>query len=216
MIFDFCRQNKEFRELNDNQIIDNFANNIKTIITIVRQSLKNKQNKAELSQNETFEKSVDGKVKEIQGKFAEFDTKFNDLNNKINEKMYDFYKDLNSSHFSLIVNNVSILGIFVAIVFAGYSTINLFENVCIDFSENFLISIFSIMLLSTLTYNLLIVLFYFIHKINRINRIIKKKDNVSIGESIPEFKETYKPFLIIDYILIAITILLGYFSYKTL
>lgn len=70
---------------------------------------------------------------------------------------------------SLLVNNISILGIFVAIAFTGFSAVSIFPDIDIKYalgnSDNFLKVIFFILLTTLLIYNLLLLLVYFVFKL---------------------------------------------------
>lgn len=126
---------------------------------------------------------------------------------KVNNELTDANKSLDGKMFSLLTNTVAILGIFVAIAFTGLGSMSIFSNIDLKMSlvstEAFLKNIFFLLLVSTMVYNLLIVLVYFIFKLSR---PLTKASNDSNSQSI--FNETINlnRFFGIDGVLVALTI----------
>lgn len=174
MIVEACEQEDNITFIGT-KFLETFKNNICSILQILEKIIKSNSASTQDS-GETFKKSVDDKVQEMQDKFIAFDTRLNESNMLIDKHFDKVEADLNSAYSSLLVNNISILGIFVAIAFAGFFTTSIFSQIKIDFNEFFLVSVFSIILISFLVYNLLMVLFYFIYKINQINCVRKQTE----------------------------------------
>lgn len=199
IILERCDSSK-FKSFIQGDILNKFKNSLEKILKVLDKYEKNKEesNKSDVKNEDiedTFRSSVDKKVREMQIKFEVFDKKF--------EK---FEQDLNTSYTSLLINNVSILGIFVAIAFTGISSIKLFSKITVNFYMHFATSLFSLILVSFLTYNLLLMLFYFIYKINKINS--KDKDNEN-----SRFVRFFEPFMKIDRLLLWITLFLGFIAF---
>lgn len=112
------------------------------------------------SNSETTREQNDEYIKEIRVKLVELNNAVADANKLIDDKI-----------FAMLINTVTILGIFVAIAFTGFSVTTLFSN--IDFGQavisqgNFIKSVFFLILVSWLSYNLLLLLIYFIYKLSR-------------------------------------------------
>lgn len=199
MILEYCKKN-DFCETINSEILETFASNIESIIQIVKKFEKASKTSTP-DTGETFKVSVDDKVREIQEKFENFDSKFDELNKATNNHFDKVENDLQKSYSSMIINNISILGIFVAIVFAGISSVSIFSKISFNFNDFYIKSLFLLFLIVFFVYNLLLMLFYFIYKINKLNSI--KEENQLI-----QFSEFFKPFFVMDYILLGITLLL--------
>lgn len=174
----------------------NFRDNIKALISIIDNvgSKKTPQkDEDDLSAKATSLKSYDEKVKEIQKRLEPL------------EKKVERYEDhLNDKLFSLIINTVAILGIFVAVAFAGFGANTLFSKIQFDASKNMVNNVFYLFLIALFVYNLLFLLFYCIFKI--IERLSSKEND--------KFRNNHKVFLIIDAIGFGITILLFIYTKK--
>ena len=118
---------------------------------------------------------------------------------KANEDIKEANKSLDGKIFSLLTNTVAILGIFVAIAFTGLGTMSIFSNIdlktAIQSTSAFVKNIFFILLVSTLVYNLLIVLVYFIYKLSR-----PMSNSTDTGEKQTAFSTSLplRPFLWVD------------------
>jgi len=199
MILEYCKK-KEFRETINSDILTTFSNNVESIIQIVKKH--EKESKAPVPDTgDTFKLSVDYKVREIQTKFEKFDSDFASLKDATNAHFEKVEENMKQTYSSMIINNISILGIFVAIVFAGFSSISIFSEIAFDFVNSYAKSLFLVFLIVFFVYNLLVMLFYFIYKVNCLNR--KKEDG---NET--KFGTFFKPFFVFDYILLGITVLL--------
>lgn len=148
--------------------------------------------------------------------------------NKLQESATDALKksektqeELDSKIFSLLINTVAILGIFVAIAFAGLGITSLFSD--LDFAtafaskENFIRTVFFLFLVALLSYNLLLLLIYFIYKLSR-PIFMGTVETTDKGNS-KRFKDSIelKPFYVVDGILFAVLIALftwGIFTFS--
>lgn len=146
----------------------------------------------------------------------------NDRIGKLNEAVEDAGNLIDNKIFSLLINTVGILGIFVAIAFTGFSTFSLFQNIDFEVAfaskATFLKSVFFILLVGWLSYNLLLLLVYFIFKLSR--PILDKK-NIKKDGSDHGGKERFRDlvslsrFLWIDGILFALVVLMFFVSCAT-
>ena len=141
-------------------------------------------------------------LKEVKLKLKDLNASVENANKLIDDKI-----------FTLLINTVAILGIFVAIAFAGFGVTSIFSN--IDFATAFVSSasliktVFLLFLVATLSYNLLFILIYFIYKLSRPLVIKTKKDDE--GNELQEtFSNTMNlcPFFWIDGIMFVVTIAL--------
>ena len=148
---------------------------------------------------------------------------------ELKAKIDDLYSRLEAANnlmenktFALLVNTVSILGIFVAIAYTGFGVVSLFSSidlgVSIKCTTAFLKNIFFLLLTALLSYNLLLLLVYFIFKLSRpisfANTIGSSINNKNVDQ--PGFKEAVNlcPFLVVDAVLLVITGVFFYFSIK--
>lgn len=140
------------------------------------------------------------KLKEIKEKLKDVSDNVSNANKLIDDKI-----------FSLLINTVAILGIFVAIAFAGFGVTSIFSNIDFTYAlssrENLVKTVFLLFLVALLSYNLLILLVYFIYKLSR-PLIIEVKNDNGKGETTEPFYETINltPFWWIDAITLALTI----------
>ncbi len=152
----------------------------------------------------------------------------NDLN-KITEQIKKQEKEIkeqtkqfDSKVFQVLLNTVTILGIFVAISFTGFGAFNIFNNIDVTTwmqnAESFIKNTFILMLTSFLAYNLLLLLVYFIYKLSRpiIYNNSKKTDESALNELQANNRfftyVNFEPFLWIDGILLAIVLTLFFVS----
>lgn len=102
----------------------------------------------------------------------------NDRIGKTKEDIEQLDKEVKNSNriiddkiFSLIINTVAILGIFVAIAFTGFSVTSILSNIdvatTIGSEEAFMKLIFFLLVAALLSYNLLLLLVYFIFQLSR-------------------------------------------------
>ncbi len=134
--------------------------------------------------------SYNEKAKELQGRLDALEQKVSSYESGLNDKL-----------FSLIINTVAILGIFVAIAFAGFGANTLFSKVVFDIEKPVILNVFFLSLTALFVYNLLFLLFYCIFKI--IERISSDK---SFG-----FWKNCKVFLIIDSIALVAVVVMYFF-----
>lgn len=139
-------------------------------------------------------------LKEVKDKLKSLNNAISDANKLIDDKI-----------FTLLINTVAILGIFVAIAFAGFGVTSIFSN--INFTEafsshgNFIKSVFFLFLVALLSYNLLLLLVYFIYKLSR-PLIIKVIEDNKGNETQRSFSKTVNltSFFWVDAIMFALTI----------
>ena len=141
---------------------------------------------------------------------------------KANNQIEDSKKTIDEKIFSLLINTVAILGIFVAIAFAGLGITSLFSK--LDFAtafaskENFVRTVFFLLLVALLSYNLLLLLIYFIYKLSRpiLTGSVELKDKVIKSQRFTDI--SLKPFFVVNVILFVIIISLfvcGLFTYNS-
>ncbi len=103
---------------------------------------------------------LDGKVKGYKSEIDESKKEMQRISASFNDKI-----------FSVLINTVSLLGIFVTIAYAGFGVASIFSSVnlavALRSEEAFVKNIFYILLTALLSYNLLLLLVYFIFKISR-------------------------------------------------
>lgn len=165
-------------------------NNISKILNIledvIRKKMLNNSDDDSSANTATLLNSYDAKVTELKDSLDHLDKKVTDQANGFNDKL-----------FSLTLNTIAILGIFVAIAFAGFSAVSIFSELNIDTTESLLTNTFYLFLVCLFVYNLLFLLLYFVF------RIVQK-----VSDSERKFKKEMVWFLIIDAIILLITILL--------
>ena len=171
-----------------------FKNNISEILKILEEVIKQK----------TVQSAEDDLSNSITTQLNSYDAKVNEIRdsvNKLDEKVNRQADGLNDKLFSLILNTIAILGIFVAIAFAGFSAVSIFSELNIDTKDSLLVNAFYLFLVCWFVYNLLFLLLYFVF------RIVQK-----VADSERNFMKEMIWFLIIDAIILIITILLFIFS----
>lgn len=142
------------------------------------------------------------KVAEITNKIKVLDEKVNNANAVIDNKI-----------FSLLINTVAILGIFVAIAFAGSSAISFIPD--INFKEVFanretmVQGMFLMFSCAWIVYNLLLLLVYFIFQLSRpiLKKIALKQADANDSIADENYKVAFsssvglRPFWVLDTIL---------------
>lgn len=171
---------------------------IEELVSLYYEVANNKTSKKDST--ETALSQHDAYLKEVKTKLKDLNTAVDNANKLIDDKI-----------FTLLINTVAILGIFVAIAFAGFGVTNIFSN--LDFSqafaskENLIKSVFFLFLTAVLSYNLLLLLVYFIYKLSRplVIRISKDEKGSDLQET---FLKTMNltPFIWVDIILSVLTI----------
>jgi len=142
-------------------------------------------------------------LQEVKGKLKSLNDDIVAANKLIDDKI-----------FTLLINTVAILGIFVAIAFAGFGVSSIFSNIdlaqAFSSSANLVKLVFFLLLVTFLSYNLLLLLVYFIFKLSRPILVKIKKDG-NKDEPCESFSQTVNltPFLWIDAIILVATI--GFF-----
>lgn len=134
-------------------------------------------------------------------KFEDFTKQLDDLRNTVGNQT----NNTDSKLFSTIINMIAILGIFVAISFAGFGSVSLASKIEINMAEEMLKSTFYILILGLLIYNFLLLLIYFILKIVYANLPSNNNKNYTILHPL-RFDFSYRP--VINKFLIIIDIML--------
>lgn len=135
------------------------------------------------------------------------------------DNLEDKTKDFDSKVFQVLLNTIAILGIFVAIAFAGFGTVTIFTDIDIatwmQSKETFVKNTFVLLLTSLLSYNLLLLLVCFIYKLSILIPIYnnalkndKNKDNLKENSLSSNFIRDMKltPFVIIDLVMLVLVI----------
>lgn len=141
-----------------------------------------------------------------------------DVRNQLNLAVEKANDRIDSKIFSLLINTVAVLGIFVAIAFSGFGVLSIISSLDVETmtssSSGFIKSVFFMLFIGFLSYNLLILLVYFIFKLSRpilLNRSDNLKSTERENSNVDDeqrFRQLIrlKPFLIIDGILFALTV----------
>lgn len=117
-----------------------------------------------------------------------------------------------SKVFQLLINTVSVLGIFVAVAFAGFGGTTILSSVNINLSTDLLRGVFSLCLISFLIYNMIFLLIYFIFVILR--NFYTNQKMVPYRFISPKTSIVFKPLLAIDLVLLIVTVILFYYVVK--
>lgn len=157
---------------------------------------------AAISQQKDVLREINNKIKEFRSEIDLAKQEIKNANDSFNDRV-----------FSLLTNTVAILGIFVTIAFAGLGVTSIFSN--LDFTqafssrENLIKSVFFLFLTAMLSYNLLLLLVYFIYKLSHPVVVTLDSDETEKRLS-PNFSQTIDltPFLWIDGIILILTIAL--------
>lgn len=172
-----------------------------------------------VAQNAAVLKEVNAKVSQFRQDLKEAKKDIKKANDSIDAST----KNIDNKIFSLLINTVAILGIFVAIAFTGFGVASIISNIdlatALTSEEAFVKNIFFLLLVSVLLYNLLLLLVYFIFKLSRPLFKPKPLVNDTFGNDTPQsdtleeeadksFRETINllPFYIVDGILTLFTI----------
>lgn len=184
---------------------------LRKIYDNVAQGHQKEKNKKHINQ-ESIESAIaqhEESLKEIKDKIKELNGTVHEANKFIDDKI-----------FTLLLNTVAILGIFVAIAFAGFGVVSIFSSIDLKVSlistNAFFKNIFFLLLVALLSYNLLLLLVYFIYKLSRpIFPFAHSLKDDAVDEQSKEqigFKSAINlgPFLIID-IAIAVLVVVFFF-----
>lgn len=204
----YCkRENERAQKINN----ETYLNKIKTAIIIIEKIKKiflkkfENKKKAKSDPESTIEQHSE-KLEEISKKIGCLDDKVDDATKSIDDKI-----------FTLLINTVAILGIFVAIAFTGFGITAIFPQIDISKAlisdENLVKTMFYLLLTSVICYNLLLLLVYLIFRLSRPLFITLRKEKDDTNKDIEVLKNGYffktiniKPFIWIDAILSSITI----------
>lgn len=170
---------------------------------------------------ERFEKpdNVSSTVAQHESSLKEIKLKIESLNNDV----LNATNLIDNKVFSLLINTVAILGIFVAIAFTGFSVTSFFSKLDIANASQsvpvFIRNVFFVLLIILGAYNLLALLIYFIFKLSRpfpenaqatddknttgqaLKNMLLVSERVSFSQTV-----NLKPFWIIDVILLVLTL----------
>ncbi len=144
-------------------------------------------------------------------------TKINNAQQSANEALSEVKKtraELDSRIFQLLINTVAILGIFVAIAFTGFGVASIISNIdlktALGSEEAFVKNIFFLLLVTSLLYNLLLLLVYFVFKLSRplFNQINPDSNEPFEKQKEKTFKEiiNLRPFYVVDGALALLTV----------
>ena len=180
----------------------NLKNNINDFLNLIKEVVKEQielQNAAAKNDEETSGKatsyqSFSEKTDEIQSRLNAIDERLHTQEGKLEKHE----GTLNDKLFSLIINTVAILGIFVAVAFAGFGANTLFSNISFEASGDIWTNTFYLCLTAFLAYNLLFLLFYCIFKII---------EHLSSKITINLWKQCWA-FIVLDVIMLALTVYL--------
>lgn len=190
----------------ENKLV-NFHEQLNTILILYREEQMSRQKKEETILNEAVVDS-DESYEDNAIVAASLKYKIDGLKKDI-DKVSSF---VNEKTFSLLINTVAILGIFATISFTGFSEMSILSNIDIEFAlqsyDNFIRAIFFLLLVSLLSYNLLLLLIYFLFKISR--PLLNNKNN---EDSIFAKVVDLTPFFWIDGILAFVTVALFAYCY---
>ena len=211
----YCRnycieENKNEENKDETQYLTKVSEVLKKLVIIseVYQEINIQREEDKKQPNEVAAISQQKDVlREINNKIIKFRTEIDAAKREIENTNSSF----NDKVFSLLINTVAILGIFVTIAFAGFGVTSIFSNInftqaCVSY-ENLVKAVFFLVLTTLLSYNLLLLLIYFVFKLSRPLITGSKKDKEG-----KEFYETFSkainltPFLWIDGILLFLSI----------
>ncbi len=159
-----------------------------------------KSNTIKRDSTETAISQHDEYLQEVKGKLKTLNDAVDNANQLIDDKI-----------FTLLINTVAILGIFVAIAFAGFGVTSIFSNIdlSIAFSSraNLIKAVFFMFFVALLSYNLLLLLVYFIYKLSRPLIIkINKDSNGKVSQETFWKSINLTPFIWTDIIMSLLTI----------
>jgi hypothetical protein len=140
--------------------------------------------------------------------------------NKAQSDIKSAKESLDNKFFSLLINTVAILGIFVAIAFTGFGTMSIFSQLdlqmAIESREALIKHVFFLLLIAFLVYNLLLLLIYFIFKLSRplLQFQSPKEQDISttIGKDAFNQVVNLRAFWIVDGIILLLTVAAFVFS----
>jgi len=164
-----------------------------------------------IESRKTAETSADAALVQQKEVLRELNSKVKAYKDEIDESKKEMQRistSFNDKIFSVLINTVSLLGIFVTIAFAGFGVASIFSNIdlatALSSEEAFVKNIFYILLTSLLSYNLLLLLVYFIFRISRPLSSLP----MHIQKRVASFSESINltAFLWIDGILAVLTI----------
>lgn len=156
---EYCIQKKEkVQTAKSDPSLSSFINLLgefaKDIEIVLKRPDEDAQNATELGNIKTILDSYDGKLKEMQKQLSSVSDDLKEQSHAVDSKV-----------FQLLVNTIAILGIFVAIAFAGFGGTSIISSINIDLAADLNTGVFSIFLVALLIYNLLFLLVYFIYAI---------------------------------------------------
>ncbi len=132
---------------------------IRGIIDKVTQ--QDEEENAKKEQNTSYKTAIDS----FEKKLVEMQEKLESVTENIDKRLETADNKLENRTVSVLMNTVSILALFVAIAFAGFGTFSIFGEVSLDFAESYFKSITTLFVVALLTYNLILILLYFVCKI---------------------------------------------------
>ncbi len=163
---------KEFGAKDYIENVEKFKNVICTLIELYHNAMKYEADR--LAKEKSIDSVEQGDISRTTKGVSNLKSDINRANkeiNSINKKLKEQKEMFDSKVFQVLLNTVSLLGIFVAIAFTGFGTITIFSNIDIETwmqsAETFVKNTFVLLSTSFLAYNLLLLLVYFIYKLSR-------------------------------------------------
>ena len=150
-------EEKHVKALSSNEAFTAFKTNLNTIDNELEDIVKVSQEDTE-PDYKTLLDSYEKKIEDIKKQLNALETNVEHRSNNLDTKL-----------FSVIINTIAILGIFVAIAIAGFGTVSIASNVIIDLNGNILRSTYLVTLIGLIVYNFILLLMYFIIKIVNAN-----------------------------------------------
>lgn len=148
---------KQVKSIADDENFTKFKKNLEIIDKELQDALKKTLSNPDSDPSTLFES--------YSRKMGDLEKQLNSLTNTVGNQT----NNTDSKLFSTIINMIAILGIFVAISFAGFGSVSLASKFEINMAQEMLKSTFYIVLLGLLIYNFLLLLIYFILKIVNAN-----------------------------------------------
>lgn len=104
-------------------------------------------------------------IESYEKKFLELQNKIESVEKSMTEKLKTADSKIENRTVSVLMNTIAILSLFVAIAFTGFGTLSIFKEVRLDFVNEYFKSIALLFIVAFLTYNLILILLYFVCKV---------------------------------------------------
>lgn len=193
-----------------------FLNELNSIIISEGNARREKQRKIADNEDKSYVKAQNLEV--LQEQINKLNLVQKSANDAL-DQIKNIRSELDSKIFSLLINTVAILGIFVAIAFTGFGVMSIFSNinlaVSLESTAAYLKNVFYLLMVTLVSYNLLLILIYFIFKLSRplfVKPQVDKTDDKQNEKSVEQknFMQSVNltPFLWIDRIMFLLTIVM--------